>query len=401
MAQIPPLMTRQTTKRSNGRCWTRPFCSQRQGSIRHFLRGDVGRAKLSASPPELVEQFFCPAERRRTFYIYHTRKFWARPGSLRRQRLDIRLVAGRRVQASPAPCPSGPYRRRWTCPAAREPIVAATAADARDVMIEGESGILACSPPDFKPEYNASKRRLTWPNGTVATIFSRKSPTGCAVRSFIGRWPTSWPPGVTATPGTCLQFGLRLGVNPQFAIATTPRPTAVIRELVNNPTCVVIHGTTYENRANLASNFFRQVIKRLRGNAPRRQELMAQILDDVPGALWTRDDGRTRVIQPPPLYRLVVAIDPAATTGTTGIVVSGIGKVRGEVNGYVLEDCTTPRRGVAQTVGKHVAAYHKWGADPDRRRSQPRRRDGQTDHRNDARFGQRKVQERPGHAEIR
>lgn len=322
--------------------------------------------KLSASPPELVEQFFARLSDEELLHLPYWWKFWARPKQLAPPGdwTYVLWLAGRGFGKSRA-LSEWAIQKAMDMPGSRGAIVAATAADARDVMIEGESGILACSPPDFKPEYNASKRRLTWPNGTVATIFSAEKPDRLRGPQFhwaVADELAAWRYG---DAWDMLQFGLRLGVNPQCAIATTPRPTAVIRELVNNPTCVVIHGTTYENRANLASNFFRQVIKRYEGTRLGRQELMAQILDDVPGALWTRGmmDG-TRVIQPPPLYRLVVAIDPAATTGTTGIVVVGIGKVRGEVNGYVLEDCTTPAGASPKQWGEAaVAAYHKWGAD--------------------------------------
>lgn len=251
-------------------------------------------------------------------------------------------------------------------PGSRGAVVAATAADARDVLVEGASGILASSPPDFKPIYEPSKRRLTWPNGSQATIFSADQPDRLrgpqfhwAIADELAAWRYSeaWD---------MLQFGLRLGDNPQCAIATTPRPTAVIKELIADENCVVTHGTTYENRENLAPAFFKQVIKKYEGTRLGRQELLAQLLEDVPGALWNRALlDKTRVRSAPTCFKIVVAVDPAATTGTTGIVVVGLGKLpNGDTHGYILEDCTTEAGSSPGTWGlAAVNAYHKWQAD--------------------------------------
>lgn len=171
-----------------------------------------------------------------------------------------------------------------------------------------------------------------------------------------------------------LQFGLRLGSHPQCAIATTPRPISILTGtrdnpelgLLHDPHCVVTTGTTYENRSNLAESFFRQVIKRYEGSRLGRQELLAAILGDTPGALWnhellekTRHGGKT-----PPCYRIVVAIDPASSTGQTGIIVAGLANIRGVKHGYVLADVTPPP-GVQPSEWAAVAikAYQEWEAD--------------------------------------
>ncbi|MCP4427164.1 MAG: hypothetical protein GY803_21975 [Chloroflexi bacterium] len=251
-------------------------------------------------------------------------------------------------------------------PKSRGAIVAATAADARDVLVEGESGFLAVSDPEFMPLYEPSKRRLTWPNGSVATIYSADKPDRLrgpqhhwAIADELAAWrymKEAWD---------MLQFGLRLGDHPQCAIATTPRPLPIVKELLADDECLVTHGTTYENQTNLASSFFKKIIKKYEGTRLGRQELLAQILSDVPGALWNRgllED--TRKIVYPPLYRIVVAVDPAASTGQTGIVVVGITKIGDDVHGFVIDDVTADEGATpAVWAGAAVAAYHKYEAD--------------------------------------
>jgi phage terminase large subunit-like protein len=245
-------------------------------------------------------------------------------------------------------------------PGSRGAIVGATAADTRDVLIEGASGIMAISPDNFRPQYESSKRRLTWPNGSVATLFSADEPNRLrgpqqhwAICDELAAWryPETWD---------MLMFGLRLGQTPRVAVATTPRPIPIIKQLIKDPTAVIVRGSTYENRDNLAPSFFQQVVSRYENTRLGRQELNAEILEDVPGALWTRaiiDDHR--VTRAPDLVRVVVGVDPAASTGETGIVVAGRGA---DGHAYLLEDLTTA--GSPDTWGRQVVtAYHKYQAD--------------------------------------
>src|SRR6202043_4115069 len=200
-------------------------------------------------------------------------------------------------------------------------LVGPTAADARDVMVEGEAGILAISPDHERPLYEPSKRRLTWRNGAVATTFSADEPErlrgpqhDAAWCDELGAWryPEAWD---------MLMFGMRLGADPRTVVTTTPRPAKLIRDLVRDPTCVVTRGSSYENRANLAGAFLQQIIKKYEGTRLGRQELNAELLDDVPGALWSRT--LIEAARPPmgfvmpDLVRVVVAIDPAASTART------------------------------------------------------------------------------------
>jgi len=330
--------------------------------------------RLTFFSPDLVDEFFAALSDVELLQLPHWWEFWARPKQLAPEGdwTYLLWLAGRGWGKSRALAEWAISKAR-EMPRSRGAIVAATAADARDVIIEGESGILACSPPDFRPVYNASKRRLTWPNGTVATVFSAETPDRLrgpqfhwAIADELAAWRyTEKIEGEKTSAWDMLQFGLRLGDNPQCAIATTPRPTKVIRGLIENPACVVVRGTTYENRSNLAANFFKQVISRYENTRLGRQELLAQILDDVPGALWNRqvlDD--TRVVRAPAFYRIVVAVDPASSTGTTGIVVVGVAKVGGLAHGYVIEDCTTPAGASPKQWGEAaVSAYYKYNAD--------------------------------------
>ena len=259
-------------------------------------------------------------------------------------------------------------------PKSRGAIVAATAADARDVLVEGDSGILSFYPDGGGPIYESSKRRVTWPNGSTATLFSADEPRRLrgpqyhwAICDELAHWRymATWD---------MLQFGLRLGDNPRVAVATTPLPVAVVRELIADPTVAITRGTTYDNRANLAAPFFDQIIKKYEGTRLGRQELNAELLEDVPGALWSRDMlDSTRVTEVPDLYRVVVAVDPAASSGQTGIIVAGAAKHDTppedtddvEVShGYTLADETLPAGASPDQWGRAVvAAYHKHKAD--------------------------------------
>lgn len=259
-------------------------------------------------------------------------------------------------------------------------LVGETAADARDVMVEGESGVLACSPPWFYPKYEPSKRRLTWPNGATATTFSGDEPDQLRGPQCDSAWadePAKWRYSQEAWDN--LEFGLRLGDNPQVVATTTPRPIPLIKALIAeertpanpNGQTVVTRGHTDENRSNLASTYVDRVIRRYEGTRLGRQELAGEVLDDNPGSLWKRDLIELhRVRQVPELARVVVGVDPQAAdpkqaseeqTAETGIIVAGVTTGR-DPHGYVLDD-----RSLRATPngwgGEVVAAYHKWKAD--------------------------------------
>lgn len=244
-------------------------------------------------------------------------------------------------------------------------LVAPTAADARDVMVEGESGVLAISPPAERPLYEPSKRRLTWPNGAIATVYSADEPERLRGPQHDGAWCdelASWR--FVDAAWANLQFGLRLGQEPRSVITTTPKPIRIIKELLSFSTTVVTRGSTYENRGNLADSFIEAVRARYEGTRIGRQELYAELLEDAEGALWKRDElDEHRVREAPDLKRIVVACDPAATSGDeaneTGIVVAGVSP---DGVGYVLDDRTV-RASPLKWAERAVAAYHVFKAD--------------------------------------
>lgn len=253
---------------------------------------------------------------------------------------------------------SGQYRRLH--------LVARTASDVRDTMVEGESGILAISPPWFRPDYEPAKRRLTWPNGAVAITFSAEKPDALRGPQCDGWWAdevASWRYMTEAWDQ--LQFGARLGSRVRGIITTTPRPVKLLKQLVVDPTVHETLGGTFDNIANLAPTFIARMRSRYEGTRLGRQELYGEILDDNPHALWQRkwiDDARVATV-PPLLQKIVVAIDPAITdsddSNDTGIVVAGRDRT-GEF--CVLDDVTihgTPRAWAQQAI----AAYHRHEAD--------------------------------------
>ena len=244
-------------------------------------------------------------------------------------------------------------------------LVGPTAADVRDTMIEGPSGILATAPPGQRPLYEPSKRRVTWPNGVQATAYSADEPDrlrgpqhGAAWCDELAAWryaEDTW---------AMLMMGLRMGQAPRALVTTTPRPIRIIRDLLKDPATHVTRGSTYDNAANLAPTFLAEVERRYAGTRLGRQELHAEILDDTPGALWTRDQiDASRVREAPALKRLVVAVDPAVTAGDdsdeTGIVVAGLGT---DGRGYVLDDLSC-RLSPNEWATRAVSAYRDRKAD--------------------------------------
>lgn len=244
-------------------------------------------------------------------------------------------------------------------------IIGPTADDARDVMIEGESGILAICPRWERPVYRKSARALLWPNGAKTLVFTADEPERLRGKQHMKLWADelgAWRYAEEAWNQAML--GLRLGGNPQAVVTTTPKPTKLIKSLAQDPRNHVTRGTTYENRANLAPGFYDYVITRYEGTRLGRQELNAEILDDNPLALWKRADiDRLRVREAPEMARVVVAIDPSATgresSDEAGIVVAGLG---GDGHGYVLADGSL-RASPHAWASVAVRLYHQYRAD--------------------------------------
>lgn len=212
-------------------------------------------------------------------------------------------------------------------------IAGPTAADIRDIMIEGESGLLAvCERAGVVATYTPSKRRVTFANGAIAVLVSADEPNrfrGLQCESFwcdelaSWRYPDAWDQ---------LQLGHRLGDDPRGIVTTTPRPIPIIKRLITKANAVITSGSTFENRANLAEGFIADILDQYEGTTLGRQELYAEILEDVEGALWKRsliEDNRFTgdPAAVPPMKQIAVAVDPATTFGEdsdeTGLAVAG------------------------------------------------------------------------------
>ncbi|HMK90038.1 MAG TPA: terminase family protein [Methylocystis sp.] len=244
-------------------------------------------------------------------------------------------------------------------------IIGAAANDVRDVMVEGESGLLAVCPSDERPKFIAARSCLEWPNGARTQLFSAEAPERLRGRQHMKLWadelaawryPEAWDHAV---------FGLRLGDKPQAIVTTTPRPTKLMRELLANPLTLATRGSTFANVANLAPAFVAKILAKYEGTRLGRQEIEAELLLDAPGALWTRaliESAYLHKAQAPSLTRVVVAVDPPASSSEQadecGVIVAGLAEDGGVC---VLADLSsqgeTPLAWAQRAVG--AARRHK------------------------------------------
>ena len=250
-------------------------------------------------------------------------------------------------------------------PARRIALIGETAADVRDVMIEGVSGILMAHRYGPRPIWEPSRRRLTWPNGAIAQAFSADEPDQLRGPQFDAAWAdelAKWR-HPDATFDT-LQMALRLGVSPRLVVTTTPRPLPLVKRLIRDPATVVSRARTADNARFLAEGFMEEVQRRYGGTRLGRQELDGEILEDREDALWTRAMiEAARVLQAPALGRVVVGVDPPASDGpggACGIVAVGLG-ADGRI--YVLEDATVEAARPARWAEAVVQVYHRHAAD--------------------------------------
>lgn len=220
-------------------------------------------------------------------------------------------------------------------------LVGATLAEARAVMVEGESGLLATAPPWARPVFEPALRRLVWPNGSVAHLYSADAPEQLRGAQHHFAWcdeAAKWRNAEAVWAN--LEMGLRLGERPRVLVTTTPRPVPLVRRLLADPSVAVTRGATWDNRANLPAAFLDAMAAAYGGTRLGRQELEGEMIEAVEGALWSPDlIERNRVDAPPALARVVVAVDPPVTGGpeadACGIVVAGLGA---DGDAYVLAD---------------------------------------------------------------
>jgi len=254
--------------------------------------------------------------------------------------------------------------------ARRVALVGETVDQVREVMVFGESGILACSPPDRRPQWEAGRKRLIWPNGAVAQVFSAHEPESLRGPQFDAAWIDELAKWKKAEESwDMLQFALRLGAHPRQVVTTTPKNVGVLKAILKNPSTVVTHAPTEANKAYLAASFLEEVKARYQGTRLGRQELDGVLLEDVDGALWTTATIEVaRVDAPARMSRIVVGVDPSVSgregADECGIVVVGAlteGPPR-DWRAWVLEDASVKGGSPQKWAEAVVAAYHRHGA---------------------------------------
>jgi len=255
--------------------------------------------------------------------------------------------------------------------AQRVALVGETIEQVREVMVFGDSGILACSPPDRMPKWEATRRRLVWDNGATAQAFSAHDPDRLRGPQFDAAWVdelAKWKKG--RETWDMLQFGLRLGARPQQVVTTTPQNVAVLKEILSSTSTVRTSAATSANKAFLAESFLQEVTAKYGGTRLGRQELEGEVLSDAEGALWSAEMIEAAAVDnAPECDRIVVAVDPPVTghagSDECGILVVGVVSDGSPQNwrSYVIEDAsvsgTTPQVWAAAAI----AAFHRHGAD--------------------------------------
>ncbi len=255
----------------------------------------------------------------------------------------------------------------------RVALVSETYADGREVMIDGNSGLSRIGPEIERPRYEASRRRLVWPSGSVGYVFSSEDPDGLRGHQFDAAWSDElckWKHAEETWSN--LQLALRLGARPRQVVTTTPRPTALLKRLLAAKGTVTHRATTYDNAANLSRAFLDEIASVYEGTSLGRQELLGELVEDVAGALWTHEMISLARISAPPgfhssLDRIVVAVDPPASAGENadecGIVVAGVLNADDGAVAFVLDDRSAGGLSPRQWAARAVAAYHDYGAD--------------------------------------
>ncbi len=253
--------------------------------------------------------------------------------------------------------------------ARRIALVAPTYADGREVMVEGMSGLKNIGYIAERPRYEISRRRLVWPNGAMAYIFSAEDPDGLRGQQFDAAWADefcawSYPQATLSN----LRFGLRLGEFPRLVMTSTPKPTSALRGLLQEPGIAITKASTFKNAGFLSSVFIQSIKATYGGTRLGRQELEGEVLDDMVGALWTRKmiaDAFEK--NHPPLDKTIIAIDPPVTSGEhadrCGIMVVGrAGQVR-DAKAYVLHDGSVQGLSPERWARHAVALSERWEAD--------------------------------------
>jgi phage terminase large subunit-like protein len=245
-------------------------------------------------------------------------------------------------------------------------LIGETEHDAREVMVEGVSGLLRVHGRHQRPQWFPSRRRLVWPNGAVAQVFSAEDPESLRGPQFAAAWCdelAKWRHAEATFD--MLQFGLRLGERPRQVITTTPRPIALLKRLVADPKTAVTHAATVANALHLSARFLDVVVARYAGTRLGRQELDGEIVEERADALWSRAGlENCRVEAAPPLMRIVVAVDPPASASigadACGLVAAGRAE---DGTLYVIADETGAELSPGAWSRKAIALWRRLSAD--------------------------------------
>ena len=303
-------------------------------------------AEWLAAHPEERAGFLASLSPEEALALTHDWAFWARPSQVppTGDGWDVWAIVAGRGFGKTRPAAEYVVREAAAHPGWRICVIGQNPKEYRGVMVEGESGLVACSPPWFPADYQPSKSRVVWPNGSQAELFSAETPDALRGPQFHLAWADEFAKyRRPADVWDMLMMALRLGEHPRALVTTTPRPIPVLRRIMSDARTVVTGGPTFENAANLPLTFLAQIERQYAGTRLGRQELYAEILEDTPGALWTLDrleQHRVRDDQVPELKRIVIAVDPSGSvdpeTGSEcGIVAVGLGI---DGHGYVLHD---------------------------------------------------------------
>ena len=325
--------------------------------------------RLKESDPELMRRLRDHGTEADLEWLRYQWKFWARPDQLLPPGdwATCIFLGGR---GSGKTRSGAEAIRKWARKPGRRMVLAGmTAGAVREDMLEGPSGLLTISPPEERPRYIPSQRLLAWENGARAILLSAETPEagrGKGIEKMwldeVGAWPKKGKENGDLLDN--LNMALREGVNVQCVITTTPRNTARLKSILADPDAVIRRSTTYDNFGNLAPNFKKFILAKYEGTRLGRQELMAEILEDVEGALWSMDlIERQQVQAAPELSRILVGVDPSATSDGTGdevgIIVVGQGV---DGHAYTLAD-RSGSMGPSDWARRIVETVDEWEAD--------------------------------------
>jgi phage terminase large subunit-like protein len=301
-----------------------------------------------------------------SFELLYDWKFWGRPEQKPPPGDWIYwlILAGRGAGKTRA---GAEAVREWSKTFAFVNLIGATHDDVRDIMVLGESGLLAICPPEERPEYTRASSRLSWPNGAVSLLFSAEEPDRLRGKQHMKLWldeVAAW-----RYPDAFEQalLGLRLGDKPQVVITTTPRPIKLIKQLVEDKNTIVTRGSTFDNEHHLAAAFLQRIAARYQGRTIGRQELFAEIVEEAPGALWTRALIERQRLAPSETSaeysEVVIGVDPPAKSGASadecGIIV--VGKTsQGAI--HVLADLTSQGDTPGKWAARVGAAFRRFKA---------------------------------------